>query len=935
MPKKDICAISDLDHLSKQQYVSAIKKFVNVSCSSSFYSTSVDGFNIDNVEQYRKLVVESERWKSLTDVIQLKTEQLLLCFDSNDEFVCMRDQVKFSSYNIVLPKQINAIANDFNGISLSFADKCSLLYQCSIADSNGMLEISWHHLCIPQMLSIAQYLGLNLSFTQIQNSQNPSNFIEAKCRQSRQFRENYGFCGNFRYLTFSFSVDSILEMLGLSLCFPSAKDSVAPDQCVTNHIDQPSLSNRDELKLGENSVAKNSGICCTEEDTECDKSLSVGASNNLKEASLSQHPMVSKNSKEIEEQEETSSSSSSVSHGSFPSTSGSTTQCDTQTPPTHNGTKDPVADYSIDEISYSDATKESPQPIQQSTPLLRGGLKAKQVDLVSNVLSSHDSIELIKCKSRSCKTSSCKEGRRMGHENGLMEHGQSILKQLTVDNELSIWMDPFKEEHDVLDGLCVTCKEYCNGSCLMCYVCDREIHFSCYNSQGTKPLSEREFIESSKLNNHKWFCNDCVNLTINDILAIAAGKVKSSIQNSCEFLNDSSYHPEPCSAHEDLYDIQSPKEHHLANLRDSDIVKESFTAAKNSEIIYSDISLEDNDVGKSSVEAASPCKSNNELEQSYASIVQKVNQCISEKINELKEFITKEVKPPQSETYAKMVSDKVQSTKIGQTRNREIISNDLAPDPQESTSVNKSNSVVIRNIQERKYIKDAPSIKKEFNNHFPQVKIISAFPTRSGALIIELNSKEEAKQVEKCWKSSFFCPLTKSSDENYNTSCTVMAQIETLKVIVKNVEYGLADNTITSELSKTYPGAAFQRFITRQGKALKTGIIHLKLQAHVSEILDLGRIRLCNMQLETQKYVSKRKVIQCFKCKQFDHVQKWCPNDYSCSNCSENHQESDCRTPDVLQCTNCKRSHSSKDRNCPVFIHKKELNDALLKRYND
>ena len=161
MKKKEICAISDLNHLNGQQYVSTLQEFVGSHCSDPFFLTSMQDFDPNNMDNYKKLVTDSQKWKSLTEVVQVKPEYLLLCFDGNSKFVCMRDQVRFSNHRVSLPEHLLSFSTHS---SLSFTDRCALLYQCSVSDENGLVELPWQHLCIPQMLSVAQYLGLGLTF---------------------------------------------------------------------------------------------------------------------------------------------------------------------------------------------------------------------------------------------------------------------------------------------------------------------------------------------------------------------------------------------------------------------------------------------------------------------------------------------------------------------------------------------------------------------------------------------------------------------------------------------------------------------------------------------------------------------------------------------------------------------------------------------------
>lgn len=925
MKKKQIHTITDVYHLTDFQYVSVMKEFIHLPCDDPSYLYSVADFNIKNTKCYRNLILKSEKWKCLTEVVQLKPKDLCFCFDVNHNFVCMRDQVKFSNHDICLPASLNLGESTV----FSFTDKCSILYQLSSADENSMLELNWYQLCTPQMMSIAQFLGLNLTFTQIQNSQNPSNFIEAKCRQSRSFRENYGSGSTFKFATFSFCLEDILNTLGISLNFPSIQQS----EEATN---VNSIADNLEAELASLPGGANLNL----QPDISDESLGLAIVNSPDENSPVENSPDEKSSEEISSDENSSEESSSEYssalvnkehnnvNSSFEKTNpdgSSSSLYDTgssgknHTKPMSLNLRSTLHNASV-EISY-DSAIEFTKPISQSTPLMSAQNKSyfdRKVKYSSNPILTCDSLELSRSKNIMQRTSRRVEGGSLTDLDS-SDDESTLEKQILVDNELVIQLEPSKRKHIINDS-CLTCQKNCKNATLKCYVCQRKVHFSCYKSQETKPLSEEDFIRTLDLNSHKWFCNKCSTLSLNDILAHATERIRLCIQKSCDFLGE----PLPAKPvlDPDNYDEDEEQQSKDASNREVNCKGQQMA------LHYSDIS-EACSAPKIAVSGQS---------EILDTVVQKINQCISSKISELKDFITDEVILPQKKTYADITLANQPSevpTAMGAPRHPNSVPK-VAPQSysniQSSSKVNKLNSLVIRNIQDRNFIKDAPSIKKEFNKYFKLYKLVSAFPTRSGALILELPTQKEAEHVEKNWKSSFFCPENKLSHERYQTSCKIMANIQNPKVIVRDVEYGISDDRMTEHLCRKYPEAAFQRFVTRQGKFLRTGIITLKNTDQLTELLEIGHVNLCNQHLSVEKYIPKRKVVQCFSCKQFDHVSKWCPNAYSCGNCSKGHRDDECRTPNQLRCINCKGTHSSVDKSCPAYIHKCEINNALLVR---
>jgi hypothetical protein len=70
-----------------------------------------------------------------------------------------------------------------------------------------------------------------------------------------------------------------------------------------------------------------------------------------------------------------------------------------------------------------------------------------------------------------------------------------------------------------------------------------------------------------------------------------------------------------------------------------------------------------------------------------------------------------------------------------------------------------------------------------------------------------------------------------------------------------------------------------------------------------------------------------QKVVQCFKCLRYGHIQSQCRSKPRCSKCLEEHLSNSCTNVNTSPlCLNCKGNHQSTDRNnCPEFSKQKSI----------
>ena len=236
-----------------------------------------------------------------------------------------------------------------------------------------------------------------------------------------------------------------------------------------------------------------------------------------------------------------------------------------------------------------------------------------------------------------------------------------------------------------------------------------------------------------------------------------------------------------------------------------------------------------------------------------------------------------------------------------------------------------SKTVAIENITSyHKFVRNTKDTKKEFNTHFPGVKIVHAKGTRRGTLLIELSTQAEAKKVIENWKPSYF-----SQDNGVNNQTTaVLLKDKNCKGMMYNIDHDYEENFIAGEIKKT-PGlkkdVVVRRFI-KAGKKLSTVMITFGCKEDLDLALHNG-LTIGRSPEDVFLYEPVPTVIRCFKCFKFDHTQVWCTKRTKCCQyCSQNHDVGECLIadkPSEYKCVNCTEgNHDSLSKNCPAYKDK-------------
>ena len=100
--------------------------------------------------------------------------------------------------------------------------------------------------------------------------------------------------------------------------------------------------------------------------------------------------------------------------------------------------------------------------------------------------------------------------------------------------------------------------------------------------------------------------------------------------------------------------------------------------------------------------------------------------------------------------------------------------------------------------------------------------------------------------------------------------------------IIKGVPEYLTDADITSQLVSRYPESKARRFVTREGTKLKTVMITFSSADQFDDAWE-NDLHIEYQKYRIVEYKPKKRVIQCFRCKGYDHVEKWCYKNYKCN----------------------------------------------------
>ena len=203
------------------------------------------------------------------------------------------------------------------------------------------------------------------------------------------------------------------------------------------------------------------------------------------------------------------------------------------------------------------------------------------------------------------------------------------------------------------------------------------------------------------------------------------------------------------------------------------------------------------------------------------------------------------------------------------------------------------------------------SIRKEFNTKFPDIALRAAISTPSGSVKLEFETNDIREDVAARWPQSLF---------GGNKGVKKPTPEPTVGII-KQVDVTDSTEDIIEDIQTASPGAEAD-FFRRNGSL--TGTIKLIFTDHEAykQVMEKGGIHICGGKYRMEQFISKPKVIRCFKCQAYGHISFFCrAKDSRCGKCcGEGHESKDC-TAEIKKpaCYHCKGSHYTGSKICPEF----------------
>ena len=212
-------------------------------------------------------------------------------------------------------------------------------------------------------------------------------------------------------------------------------------------------------------------------------------------------------------------------------------------------------------------------------------------------------------------------------------------------------------------------------------------------------------------------------------------------------------------------------------------------------------------------------------------------------------------------------------------------------------------------------IRNSKSLRKQFNEHFPQVILKHARISAGGSYVFEFDEEEAANDVEQHWSKNHFAGnagIVKMTDRN-------------LTGLVKFVYDDLEEEDIINSIIDNYPGCKYELF--KKDEEF-TGMIKVTFRDETElNTAITNKFNICHRKYITEPFKHKPRVIKCNVCQRLGHVSRLCRSKEKpvCGKCSrEGHESKNCQTPANLhKCFHCgKPDHITGSYSCEKMKEK-------------
>lgn len=234
------------------------------------------------------------------------------------------------------------------------------------------------------------------------------------------------------------------------------------------------------------------------------------------------------------------------------------------------------------------------------------------------------------------------------------------------------------------------------------------------------------------------------------------------------------------------------------------------------------------------------------------------------------------------------------------------------------TEFNREKCFVISDIQDKDQTKTDDKIRRVVGKAH-KVIIDRISRSRNGKIFVQLSDTDKVAEVVNAWDIN-----------NFGGSTTSQSQPPQKKFgILKGVPFDILDEEIKTTLTNAgYNNTEIKR-IQRNGKPTRAIKVQFDNTTDLEKAIN-NNITIDNLIIRVEEMSMQPRVIQCFNCFRFNHIQDRCRSSKTCPTCSELYDETHDSCNKEVHCINCNGPHASTDRQCPLYLQMVDIQKIRL-----
>lgn len=205
------------------------------------------------------------------------------------------------------------------------------------------------------------------------------------------------------------------------------------------------------------------------------------------------------------------------------------------------------------------------------------------------------------------------------------------------------------------------------------------------------------------------------------------------------------------------------------------------------------------------------------------------------------------------------------------------------------------------------------------------LKITNVENRKSGTIIIQTENNEEREKVKEA--------IQKEMSEDYEIK--VPSPIE-MTIAITDMSFKYSETELIEKLKTQNPmikDGEISIIRLYEFKRYNKPVYNAKLKIDNDSYKKVMSAQKINIGWERCRVFDGTEILQCFKCKGYNHKSSECKNEEICLKCHGNHKSAECKKDTIEKCINCVRinnklnlgleeNHYTMNRECPVYQNK-------------